>query len=183
MIALLFFLAIRLFIGALFLYSGAQKLRDIQAFRQAIATFQLLPTWGVGLLARILPGIECLLGIALLTGIFTLPAEILLLVLLLLFSGALLSAWIRKKAISCGCFGRSEQRTRVLPALLRNLLLILLLASLLSPPGRVNTSPLFFPFKKVYLLAFAIAAVLLFCWFAVQIAYNLLREIRTTLPE
>ncbi len=183
MIVLLFFLTIRLFIGVLFLYSGAQKLRDLQAFRQAIATFQLLPAWGGELLATILPEIECLLGVALFTGILILPVEVLLFALLLLFSGALISAWIRKKTISCGCFGRSEQRTEFLPALLRNLLLILLMAVLISPPGQANTCPLFSPFKLVYLLAFAITTLLLFCWFAVQMAYSLLQEIHTTLPD
>lgn len=102
----------RIAIAAIFAWSALGKLRDLRGFRDAITAFRLLPrdwsaplAWGivggeVTVVLLMLSGVPALLGMG-----FTLAVG-----LLALFAVALIAALRRSLAVSCNCFGGSEQR-------------------------------------------------------------------------
>lgn len=96
---------LRLGLGALFLFSGALKLSDPGAFRASIAAYELLPEKLGGLLAWYLPALEVVCGTALMLGRARRAAAGIVLALLLIFTMAIASAWLRGLDIRCGCFG------------------------------------------------------------------------------
>ena len=97
------FLAIIL--GLLFIYAGAVKVLEPVRFAGDIENYHLLP-WPVGVrLAFYLPWLEILCGLALIFRRLYSGALVLVLVLMLVFLGATISAKARGLDISCGCFG------------------------------------------------------------------------------
>ena len=114
----------RLLIAALFLFAAITKLFDPSSFAQQIANYQLTPWPVTAALSVFLPALELCVGICLLLGRWESGALIWLAILLMLFSGALLSAIVRGLSIDCGCFGRSVENTGTLWPLFRNLALL-----------------------------------------------------------
>ena len=55
-------LAFRLYLGGLFVYASLYKINYTAEFAETIASYQLVPYWGVNLLAVILPWIELISG-------------------------------------------------------------------------------------------------------------------------
>jgi hypothetical protein len=97
------FLAI--LIGALFVYAGAVKALEPVRFAGDIENYHILP-WSVGVrLAFYLPWLEILGGLALIFRRLYSGALVLVLMLMLVFIGATISAKARGLDISCGCFG------------------------------------------------------------------------------
>jgi putative oxidoreductase len=97
------FLAVIL--GALFVYAGVVKALEPVRFAGDIENYHLLP-WPVGVrLAFYLPWLEILCGLALIVRRLYSGALVLVLVLMLVFIGATISAKARGLDISCGCFG------------------------------------------------------------------------------
>jgi uncharacterized membrane protein YphA (DoxX/SURF4 family) len=92
-------------LGILFVYAGAVKALEPVRFAGDIENYHLLP-WTVGVrLAFYLPWLEILCGLALIFRRLYSGALVLLLVLMLVFIGATISAKSRGLDISCGCFG------------------------------------------------------------------------------
>jgi putative oxidoreductase len=112
---------LRLLIAALFLFAAIAKLIDPGAFAQQIANYQLTPWPADAVLSVFLPALELCVGICLLLGRWESGALVWLAVLLMIFSGALISAIVRGLSIDCGCFGRSVENTGTLWPLIRNL--------------------------------------------------------------
>lgn len=97
---------LRLGLGALFVISGALKLQDPTLFATEIANYRLL--YGLApFLAATLPATEILvgLGVAVFPPAWRRPAVAALLLLLLVFTGAVAQAVLRGIDIDCGCFG------------------------------------------------------------------------------
>nr|BBH92018.1 hypothetical protein KTA_02170 [Thermogemmatispora argillosa] len=101
------FIAMRFGLAALFLYAGLQKIRIQEHFYATIVAFQLVPEYLARLLARLLPAVEVGCALALLLGIATRWMAFALLSLLLVFSGALATAWWRHLSLACHCFGEA----------------------------------------------------------------------------
>ena len=116
-------LLLRLTLGALLSVAGALKLRDPTAFATEIANYQLVPALAP-YLAALLPAIEIVIG----AGLIVLPrawrrgAAAAALVLFVMFTGAVSSAYFRRINIDCGCFGTGGGPIDAL-TLLRNLAL------------------------------------------------------------
>jgi len=115
---------LRILIAALFLFAAITKLFDPSSFAQQIANYQLTPWPSTAALAVFLPALELCVGICLLFGRWESGALVWLAILLVIFSGALLSAIVRGLSIDCGCFGRSVENTGTLWPLIRNLVLL-----------------------------------------------------------
>jgi cobalt-zinc-cadmium efflux system protein len=99
-----FFLAARLILGGVFIYASLDKILHPAAFAQAVFNYQLLPAQLVNLMALILPWLELILGMLLLSGIW-LPGVVLGVNLLMItFLSALVFNTARGLNISCGCF-------------------------------------------------------------------------------
>jgi putative oxidoreductase len=97
-------LAFRLYLGSLFIYASLYKINYTAEFAETIASYQLVPYWGVNLLAVILPWIELISGILLIIGIRTRTVSAVIGCLLILFTLGILYNLALGSEISCGCF-------------------------------------------------------------------------------
>ena len=95
---------LRLLLGAVFLYASYDKILHPRAFAQAVYNYQILPDAAVNLSALVLPCMELLLGLCLVSGVWLLGATVISTVLLVIFIGALVFNQIRGLDIHCGCF-------------------------------------------------------------------------------
>lgn len=102
-------LALRLSLGAVFLYSSIDKIAHPEAFAQIVHRYQLLPDALINLCALILPWLELLLAACLISGVWLPGAVLWANALLWLFFAALLFNHLRGLDIHCGCFSTSVQ--------------------------------------------------------------------------
>jgi hypothetical protein len=100
--------ALRLALGALFLWAAITKLPDMNAFAQDVANYRVLPAVLVPYVAAAVVGIEIVAGLALLTGLAVKPAATALAGLLAFFIVFLVQALLRGIDLRCGCFGGDE---------------------------------------------------------------------------
>jgi uncharacterized membrane protein YphA (DoxX/SURF4 family) len=97
-------LAVRLYLGGVFLLACWHKILDPHAFALDIATYQMLPLALVNLLAIVLPWVELATGGMLVLGLRTRAASLLATAMLVLFTVAISLAVARGLDLSCGCF-------------------------------------------------------------------------------
>jgi uncharacterized membrane protein YphA (DoxX/SURF4 family) len=102
-------LLLRVVVGGVFVYAAWSKLRDPWTlFAISIDAYHVLPQWAVLVVARTLPWLELLLGVALVIGVFRRISTLAASALLMLFFGLMVRAYVRGEAIDCGCFGPGE---------------------------------------------------------------------------
>jgi putative oxidoreductase len=96
----------RLSLGLVFLVAGALKLHDPAAFAQDIVNYQLFPSLAP-VLAVVLPGVEVVVGLALLalSSPWRRSAALMAAALMVVFTFSAGSALARGLDVSCGCFG------------------------------------------------------------------------------
>jgi uncharacterized membrane protein YphA (DoxX/SURF4 family) len=96
----------RIAVGVTFIYSGYAKLSEpwLQ-FVVSLESFKILPDAWLEPIARTMPWLEVLLGVAILTGILARWFLLIATLLLVVFTGAGVSAYARGLAVDCGCFG------------------------------------------------------------------------------
>lgn len=104
-------LAARLSLAGIFLWAAATKLPDMATFATEVANYRLLPSALVPWAASAVVGVEVLVGVALLTGIWLRPAALAGALLLALFTGGLAQALLRGIDLTCGCFGGNDPAT------------------------------------------------------------------------
>lgn len=102
-------LVLRLGLGGLFVYAGVMKVWDTQQFALDVQDYDLTSSTVSILIAVYLPWLEICSGLAVIARRVHLGALLALSGLMLLFLGALISAWARGLDIACRCFGRSEE--------------------------------------------------------------------------
>lgn len=95
-------------LAGLFLYAGSIKILNTSTFYQDILSYKILAPTLAWWLAHGLPWLEVLAGVALLFPRTRAPAALLFLLMMILFTLALMSAWIRGIDSTCGCFGSSS---------------------------------------------------------------------------
>ncbi|MDY0311685.1 MAG: MauE/DoxX family redox-associated membrane protein [Desulfobacterales bacterium] len=96
--------ALRLLIGAVFLYASYDKILHPGDFARAVHNYQILPAAAVNPVAVVLPWMELLLGFFLVAGIWLPGTTVLSALLLTVFNGALIFNLARGLDVSCGCF-------------------------------------------------------------------------------
>jgi len=102
-------LALRLLLGAVFVYAAYTKLRQSWLlFALSIDSYQLLPAWAVFALARTLPWLELALGISLIAGVWLRYLSIAAAGILAMFFTVMVVSYFRGAGIDCGCFGVGE---------------------------------------------------------------------------
>lgn len=99
----------RVAFGALFVFAGAQKMVDANAFAQAIFNYQILPARLVQGAALVLPAVEVVCGLALCANALARGAAVVLNALMAVFLAALGLAMARGLNVDCGCFGATGQ--------------------------------------------------------------------------
>jgi len=101
----------RLILGVVFIYASIDKILHPAAFAEAVYNYQILPDALINLTAIVLPWLELLLGIALVSGVCLPGAAFLCNALLITFFGALVFNLSRGLDIHCGCFNTSQEAT------------------------------------------------------------------------
>jgi uncharacterized membrane protein YphA (DoxX/SURF4 family) len=112
-------LALRLILGAVFVYaawvklfgphwSWPPRLEPWELFALAISSYDILPLKAVEMAARTLPWVELAIGLMLLAGCGLRIAATVTSLLLLVFFTLMVRAFAQGKEISCGCFGPGE---------------------------------------------------------------------------
>jgi putative oxidoreductase len=124
--------AARLGLAGVFLAAAAPKLADPLGFAAALANYRVFPDALLNVIATVVPALELVAALAVLTGWRLRGGALLLGGLLLAFTGLLAASLARGLDLDCGCFGRTEQVDPVSPLhLLRNVGLLALVALLL----------------------------------------------------
>ena len=97
-------LAMRLYLGGLFIAACWHKIAHPAAFALDVATYQLLPLSLVNPFALAVPWIELWVGVLLVAGVRVRAAALVTAVLLAMFMVALSYALGKGLDLSCGCF-------------------------------------------------------------------------------
>ena len=103
-----FALICRLTLAIIFLYAGIEKIFNPGDFAVAIYNYRLLPDYVINFVAILLPWLEVIIAINLITGINVRGSALLSAVLFLTFATALTINLMQGLDISCGCFGASS---------------------------------------------------------------------------
>ena len=98
-------LAIRLFLGFIFIFAAITKVSDTDGFSQSIYNYKLMPDFLINFLAIAFPWIELIAGILLVFGISIKENSAILSGLLVVFIIAIGISMARGLNIDCGCFG------------------------------------------------------------------------------
>jgi uncharacterized membrane protein YphA (DoxX/SURF4 family) len=98
-------LAARLIMAGIFIYASIEKIAHPAGFAKAIYNYQILPDVLINLTALVLPWLELLLGLCLLTGVWLPGAVLAVNGLLIVFLAALVFNLARGIDVNCGCFG------------------------------------------------------------------------------
>lgn len=107
----------RWFLAGVFIYASVDKIFHPAAFARSIYNYQILPDWMINFAALVLPWLELLLGLCLVTKIW-LPGTLLLCNgLLWVFMGALVYNYWRGLNIHCGCFSSGQEENGAAPML------------------------------------------------------------------
>ena len=116
--------ALALLFGGVFVYAAVLKLRDPGRFLIDIRSFDMLPDPYAAWLALLLPWIELLCGLAVITGLMRKGGLLILNLALVGFFVAISIAKARGLDIQCGCFGGSESSSNYTELFIRDGILI-----------------------------------------------------------
>ncbi len=103
-----FWFFVRLWIGAVFTYAGWTKLiSPVEEFRGLIAQYEIIPYAVVPAIAQVLPWVECIFGIFLITGYMIRPSAVVLSFCSIAFAYLMIFYFFKngKFPDDCGCFG------------------------------------------------------------------------------
>ncbi|SDT40591.1 DoxX family protein [Microlunatus soli] len=100
---------VRVGLGVVWIVAGATKIGDPAQSVAAVRAYELLPDTLAQLLGWALPYLEILLGLVLISGLFTRWSAALSGLLQLAFVIGLIQAWARGLNIDCGCFSAGGQ--------------------------------------------------------------------------
>lgn len=100
----------RIVLGGIFVYAAYTKLRQPwMLFAMSLDSYHMMPSWAIEPVAHLMPWVEMVLGLLLLTGWMLPWVAAGASALLVVFIGAMISAQSRGLAIDCGCFGIGER--------------------------------------------------------------------------
>lgn len=106
-------LVFRLALGVIFLIASFDKIVSPADFASSIRNYRILPLSAVNIMAIIMPWLEFFCGIFLILGVFIRTSSLLILLMLIVFATAILSAIFRGLDIDCGCFKNSVMAGKV----------------------------------------------------------------------
>ena len=98
-------MAARIIMAIVFLFAAYDKFFYPRAFVGDVGAYQIVPEQFLNLSAIILPGVEIIIGLALLIGLFTRGASAIMVSLMIVFIGAFaFSNLLGIELFDCGCF-------------------------------------------------------------------------------
>jgi putative oxidoreductase len=130
----------RLALAGLFLWAGILKAMEPELFLQDIESYELLPYRWAWLTSIWLPFLEITAAAALLTTRrWAQAGAVIIGGMLGVFLVAIISAWVRGLTLSCGCFGASTEPANYLWLVVRDVLMLGLVAVVVKTTGGVPT--------------------------------------------
>lgn len=94
----------RIVLGLIFIIASAGKIYNPAVFAQEISNYDFMPYFTINLMAIILPWIELIAGIFLISGIRLKASSAIIGALLIVFIIAVATAMARGLNINCGCY-------------------------------------------------------------------------------
>ena len=116
---------LRLYLALIFIFSGLDKINDLNGFAQSIENYKILPLYLINITAIIIPWIEVVAGSLLLLGIWIKENSVIILALLLVFTAALIIALAKGLNINCGCQGAAYAKRIGIAKILENIAYII----------------------------------------------------------
>ena len=101
---------LRIILGGIFIYAAAGKMLYPAEFSEDIANYQLVPVMFTNLIAITLPWVELVAGLLLLNGFKTKSGNLIIFLLVCVFSFGAVQAMVRGLDINCGCFTEASRR-------------------------------------------------------------------------
>jgi uncharacterized membrane protein YphA (DoxX/SURF4 family) len=129
--------AVRITLGAVFIYAALLKIADPVAFAGSVAAYRILPYFASYLAAAVLPFLELVCGVLLVCGYRVKGGALIIAFLNLLFMTALASAIVRGLDIDCGCFKQGGSKTSPWVALARDSVFLAMAIFVLRNDSRV----------------------------------------------
>lgn len=113
--------SLRVCLGGFLIFMGGVKLISLSQFVEAVANYQMLERPYDAYLAYVLPWVEVLSGLAILSGIFLRGGLLVTILMMVGFTSAIMAVWNQGLNINCGCFGVSDEPTNYPLAVARNI--------------------------------------------------------------
>ncbi|MGE4440194.1 MAG: MauE/DoxX family redox-associated membrane protein [Desulfomicrobium sp.] len=101
----------RLVLALVFLAAAPQKIMAPAEFAASVASYLILPDALINFTALTLPWLEIVVGVLLVFRVWTGQALLLANAMLIVFLGAIASAYFRGIDLNCGCFSSSPEAT------------------------------------------------------------------------
>jgi len=102
----------RILLGGIFIYASLDKIWEPGLFAKTIYNYRLLPDLLLHPVAILLPWLELITGIMLLANFFPKTSALVQLILISVFTLAIITAISRGLDIQCGCFSLDASGTR-----------------------------------------------------------------------
>jgi len=121
-------LLLRWVLGMIFIYASYHKIADPAAFAKIIYGYGLFPEVSINLTAIIIPFLELVVGLTLISGTYVRSATLILEGMLLAFIFVISVNLIRGHEFDCGCFsfGEAGHTTPAMQLLIRDILYFVL---------------------------------------------------------
>jgi putative oxidoreductase len=98
---------VQIALGAIFVAAALPKIADPPSFAHMIYNYRILPAALVNISALLMPWVEIVCGLALILGVWRVPARTIIAAMLVVFIAAIAFNLMRDNAIDCGCFDTS----------------------------------------------------------------------------
>lgn len=131
-------LIIRLILGSIFLISAIYKFSSPIDFAQSILNYQVFGFFLSHLGAIMIPTLEAIVGVLLLTGFWLKEAIILTVCLYVAFDVMVIQAYLRGLDVACGCFNPTNQHPIDMRKLMENFFLTALAFSIFIMDRKIN---------------------------------------------
>jgi len=119
-----FLFALRIGLGAVFVYAGILKIREPVAFAGSVAAYKILPYFLNYLVAATIPWVELVCGLLLIIGYRVKAAAGIVAGMNVLFIVLLATTIARGLDIDCGCFRQGGAKTPAWVAIMRDIVFL-----------------------------------------------------------
>ena len=113
----------RIIVGYIFLSYGIGKIANPTLFVSEIANYDMVPNFSLNMIAMILPWVETICGVLLITGVKVKANSVITASMMFVFVIAVIAAMARGLDINCGCSSTNPQKVGF-PKLIENLFLL-----------------------------------------------------------
>ena len=120
-------IVLRVSLGIIFVYASKDKILNPSDFATILYGYSIFPLFSINIIAIVFPFIELVTGVALIFGIYSKPALIIINFLISFFIIIISFNLLRGHEFNCGCFAVGDQNniSAAGQLLIRNLILLI----------------------------------------------------------